>query len=222
MSNTKYPGLFITLEGVDAAGKTSHVEAIKDYIEKTTGKTVVMTREPGGTPLANEIRTLVKTKEMSAATELLLLNAARQDHIENVILPALESGHVVVCDRFTDSTYAYQGGAKQFSMDKIEQLEHWVQNGLSPDMTMYFDVNLKTSKERRDTRGESSDRLEDAMDANFTALRNVYLSIAEKEPNRVKKIDGSPSLEVVRDNVLSIVGSLIEEKFKKIPKRPKP
>lgn len=205
----KYPGIFITLEGVDAAGKSSHVEALKSHLEQTTGKKVIMTREPGGTDLANEIRAIVKTRPMSAATELLLLNAARQDHIENVISKALQEGHIVLCDRFTDSTYAYQGGAKSFDMDKIAILEQWVQEGLTPDMTLYFDVPLAVSKSRRETRGEASDRMEDAMDANFNALRDVYLEIAKNDPERVVTIDGTPSLENVRKSVISHIDDFI-------------
>lgn len=209
MTTNTTRGIFITLEGVDAAGKSSHVEALKTHLEQTTGKEVIMTREPGGTKLANELRNLVKTWEMSPATELLLLNGARQDHLENVILPALAAGKVVLCDRFTDSTYAYQGGAKSFPVAKIAQLENWVQNGLKPDLTLYFDVPLSVSKSRRDTRGESSDRMEDAMDANFQALRDVYTNIAKHEPGRVKTIDGTPSIEAVRQSVFATTDEFI-------------
>jgi dTMP kinase len=216
-----HSGLFITLEGADAAGKSSHVEAIKTHLEQTTGKHVIMTREPGGTPLAEEIRMLVKGREMSPATETLLLNAARQDHLDRVIRPALAAGHVVVCDRFTDSTYAYQGGVKKFSMDKITALKDWVQEGLQPDLTLYFDVPLEVSKARRDLRGEASDRLEDAMDANFNALRDVYLAMADGHQQRVVVINGIPPLDVVRQSVVQTLDRfLLKRKVVASPKEP--
>lgn len=206
------PGFFVTLEGADAAGKSSHVEAIKAYLEQATGRTVVMTREPGGTPLAEQLRTLVKTQDMSPATETLILNAARQDHLDKVIRPALAAGQVVVCDRFTDSTYAYQGGVKKFPIDKITALKDWVQEGLQPDLTLYFDVPLHVSKARRNLRGEASDRLEDAMDANFNALRDMYLSLAEGHPQRMVVIDGSPSMEQVRGAVVQTLDRFLLRK----------
>lgn len=197
--------LFITLEGVDAAGKSSHVEAICEHIQNRTGREVIMTREPGGTPLAEQLRDLVKNVDMSVETETLLLNAGRQDHIDRVIKPALTDGKIVVCDRFTDSTYAYQGGAKGLDKDKINTLRDWVQGNLEPELTLYFDVPLEVSKSRRDSRGEADDRLEQAMDANFTSLRQAYLQLADKNPHRIIVIDGTPDITQVRQNVLQAV-----------------
>jgi dTMP kinase len=215
-------GLFITLEGVDAAGKSSHLRSIQAYLQKATGKSVLLTREPGGTPLAEQLRAIVKTQEMSPETATLLLNAGRRDHIEKVIRPHLESGGVVLCDRFTDSTFAYQGGAMGLSLEKIESLKEWTQEGLNPDLTLYFDVPLEVSKQRREKRGEANDKLEDALDANFTALRNVYLKLAEQEPGRIKVIDGSPTIEQVSRVVLECLTQLLEEqtlnrKVRRIP-----
>lgn len=197
--------LFITLEGVDAAGKSSHVEAICEHIQNRTGREVIMTREPGGTPLAEQLRDLVKNVDMSVETETLLLNAGRKDHIDRVIKPALTDGKIVVCDRFTDSTYAYQGGAKGLDKDKINTLRDWVQGNLEPELTLYFDVPLEVSKSRRDSRGEADDRLEQAMDANFTSLRQAYLQLADKNPHRIIVIDGTPDITQVRQNVLQAV-----------------
>lgn len=197
--------LFITLEGVDAAGKSSHVEAICEHIQNRTGREVIMTREPGGTPLAEQLRDLVKNVDMSVETETLLLNAGRQDHIDRIIKPALQDNKIVVCDRFTDSTYAYQGGAKGLDKDKINALKDWVQGNLEPELTLYFDVPLEVSKSRRDSRGEADDRLEQAMDANFTSLRQAYLQLADKNPQRIVIIDGTPDITQVRQNVLQAV-----------------
>ena len=198
-------GMFITVEGVDAAGKSSQIEIIKDEIAKTTGLEIVTTREPGGTDLANEIRTLVKTRDMDPLTELLLMNAARKDHIEKVIKPAVQAGKVVICDRFTDSTYAYQGVQGKCTKEQITLLKNLVQEDLDPDATFYFDVSLETSKSRRNTRGEADDRLEKSLDENFIALRNIYRDIAEKNPSRVTTINGEPAIEKVTEAVIEAV-----------------
>jgi dTMP kinase len=194
---TPFNGLFITIEGADGAGKSTHMDEIIAHLARVTHREIVRTHEPGGTPLAEQIRTLVKTVDMSPATETLLLNAARSDHLERVILPALSRGAVVVCDRFTDSTRAYQGGVKGFPTSKIIELEDWTLGGLQPDMTLYFDVPLEVSRARRQHRNEGGDRLETEMDANFQALRDAYLHIAQEQPKRVVVIDGTPSVQQV-------------------------
>jgi dTMP kinase len=205
----KPKNIFLTFEGVDGAGKSSHIDAVVLRLTEQ-GHDVVVTREPGGTALAESIRDLVKNRDMSPATETLLLNAARQDHIERVIKPALNAGKTVVCDRFTDSTFAYQGGAKKLPEEKILALENWVQNGLSPDITLYFDVPLKVSKERRQLRGEASDRLEKSLDENFELLRQAYLDRLKQSPERIKLIDGRPSIDIVRSNVFFEIDQALE------------
>lgn len=202
-------GFFITLEGVDAAGKSSHLEALKEYLEKTTGRQVVLTREPGGTPLAEQLRLIVKTQEMSPETETLLLNAGRKDHLENVILPAIAEGKIVLCDRFSDSTFAYQGGGKKMTFEKVNAIKEWTQEGVEPDLTLYFDVPLEVSKARREKRGEASDRFEEALDANFQALRDVYIKLAKANAHRIKVVDGTEALESVRSAVLNHINAFL-------------
>jgi dTMP kinase len=205
--DTTPKNLFITFEGVDGAGKSSHVDAVVSRLIEQ-GHTVITTREPGGTTLAESIRELVKTKDMSPETETLLLNAARQDHLERVIRPALARGDTVVCDRFSDSTFAYQGGAKKLAARRISILEDWVQQGLNPDLTLYFDVPLEVSKQRRQGRGEAADRFEQSLDDNFNALRDAYLLRLSSFPDRIRLIDGTPSIEEVRRAVFDCVDSL--------------
>lgn len=212
LNKTNSDRCFITLEGADAAGKSSQLEDIKKFIELNTGREVVMTREPGGTELANKIRHLIKNDDMSPATETLLLNASRQEHLDVVIKPALNDGKIVLCDRFTDSTYAYQGGLKNFPVEKITSLKDWVQEGLEPDLTLYFDVELAISKNRRKLRGVANDRLETAMDKNFNSLRNVYLDIAQKEPKRFVVINGNSPIESVRLEVMSRLGDFLKDR----------
>ena len=190
-------GLFITLEGVDGAGKSTHMKWLPDFF-KNQGLDVVMTREPGGTPVGEKLREILLHDAMSQETEALLMFASRQENINQLIKPALAAGKLLLCDRFTDSTYAYQGGGRHFDLNKIAALENWVQEGLNPDLTLFFDVPLAVSRERLGRSGVSLDRFEQENDAFFEAVRGAYLQRAATEPHRFLLIDSTRPFEEVR------------------------
>ncbi|NLY65263.1 MAG: dTMP kinase [Alcaligenaceae bacterium] len=189
-------GLFITLEGVDGAGKSTHMKWLPDFFREM-GQEIVITREPGGTPLGEQLREILLHQPMTQETEALLMFASRQENINQLIKPALSSGKWVLCDRFTDSTYAYQGGGRHFSNDKIARLESWVQEGLNPDLTLLFDVPLAVSRERLG-KHESQDRFEQENDAFFEAVRSVYFERARRDPKRFIVVDSTLPFEQVR------------------------
>ncbi len=199
-------GLFITLEGIEGVGKTTQLKFVADYLQKQ-GRETIITREPGGTPVGEGVRSLVldnKHTGMAADTELLLMFAARAEHIEKVIKPALAAGKVVLCDRFTDASYAYQGLGRNISTERISMLEDWVQKGLKPDLTLLLDAPVEIGLDRAAKRSEK-DRFEsEALDF-FEAVRNCYLKIAENDPQRMKVIDASLDLENVKSQVLSVL-----------------
>ena len=188
-------GKFITLEGMDGAGKSTHIPNIVSQIE-SHGKTVVCTREPGGTPLAEELREILLHKTMHAETETLLLFAARREHIAKVIAPAMARGDCVISDRFTDATYAYQAGAKAVHVDKIAILEKWVQDALQPDMTILFDVPVEVSLARL-ALARTPDKFEREGADFFEKLRNAYLVRAKQDPKRFRIINANQTLEAV-------------------------
>jgi len=192
-------GKFITLEGMDGAGKSTHIPAIIDQI-KALGETVVCTREPGGTPLAEQLRAILLHQAMHAETETLLMFAARREHIDQVIAPAIARGDCVISDRFTDATYAYQAGAKEVSIAKINVLETWVQGDLQPDMTLLFDVPVAVSLERLALAG-TPDKFEREGADFFEKLRNAYLARAKQDPARFRIINGNQALAAVKEEV---------------------
>lgn len=192
-------GKFITLEGMDGAGKSTHIPDII-YQIKALGETVVCTREPGGTPLAEQLREILLHQAMHAETETLLMFAARREHIEQVIAPAIARGDCVISDRFTDATYAYQAGAKAVPIAKINALETWVQGDLQPDMTLLFDVPVEVSLERL-ALARTPDKFEREGAVFFTKLRNAYLARAKQDPVRFRIINGNQALEVVKKEV---------------------
>jgi dTMP kinase len=200
-------GKFITFEGIDGAGKSSHIEAAAVAL-KQAGKTVVLTREPGGTPLAEKLRDQVLHSAMDGLTELLLVFAARRDHIETVIRPALARGDWVICDRFTDSTFAYQGGGRQMDLQKIEMLESWIQADLQPDCTLLFDLPPAVAAQRR-AKVRAADRFE-AEDSTgfFERIRHAYLQRAQANTDRFVIIDALKALEEVRAMVLKSIVTL--------------
>jgi dTMP kinase len=200
-------GKFITFEGIDGAGKSSHIEAAALALRQA-GKTVVLTREPGGTPLAEKLRDEVLHSAMDGLTELLLVFAARRDHIEKIIRPALARGDWVICDRFTDSTFAYQGGGRQMDLQKIEALEAWVHADLQPDCTLLFDLPPEVAAARR-AKARAADRFE-AEDSTgfFERIRHAYLHRAHLNSDRFLIIDALKSLEEVRAMVLKTVITL--------------
>ena len=205
-------GLFITLEGSEGVGKTSNLEFIKNLLSKQ-GIEFIVTREPGGTLLGEALRDILlgdQFKGMADDTELMLMFAARAEHIAQVIRPALSRGQWVLCDRFTDATYAYQGGGRQLDMSRIEGLEHWVQGELRPDLTLLLDAPVEVGRERAGKRS-APDRFEQERDAFFERVRNVYLSRAKAEPGRIKVIDASCDLARVQAQIAEVMGGYVED-----------
>ncbi len=202
----KADGLFITFEGIDGAGKSSHIEAAAQALREQ-GHEVVMSREPGGTPLAEALRELFLHRPMDALTEALLVFAARRDHLSTVIEPALQRGCTVLCDRFTDATFAYQGAGRGFDLAVLGQLETWVQQGRQPDMTLWFDVPPAVAAQRR-AAARAADRLEAEDLAFFERVRSGYEARRAADPGRVRCIDSGESMEAVRAAVLALVQPL--------------
>ena len=199
MMDVKNSGKFITFEGIDGAGKSSHIDRVVAVL-RDKGHEVIRTREPGGTELAETLRTLVLNEEMDALTESLLVFAARRDHLSTVILPALKRGAFVVSDRFTDSTFAYQGGGRHFDLCVLEQLEQWVQQGVQPDVTLWFDLSPEQAAERLGLAREP-DRFESEKQAFFEAVRQGYAMRMAQDSPRFCKIDASRSLDDVAKQV---------------------
>lgn len=197
---------FITLEGMDGAGKSTHIPTIITLLE-ARGLEVVSTREPGGTPLGEQLRALLLHEPMHAETETLLMFAARREHIANVIAPALARGAYVLSDRFTDATYAYQCGAKGVSPSKVKQLETWVQGDLRPDATLLFDVPVEVSLKRL-LNAREPDKFERENAVFFEKLRQTYLQNARENPDRYHVIDANQTLDKVKVIVEKIISSL--------------
>ena len=196
-------GKFITLEGMDGAGKSTHIGNIIEILE-SRGHEVISTREPGGTPLGEQLREVILHEKMHAETETLLMFAARREHIACVIAPALARGAYVLSDRFTDATYAYQCGAKGVSASKIELLEQWVQADLQPDITLLFDVPVEVSIQRLST-ARAPDKFERENAEFFTRIRHAYLQRAIENPVRFRIIDADKPLEIVKKSVEDII-----------------
>lgn len=201
----KSAGKFITFEGLDGAGKSSQIDTAEALI-KGQGKTVVRTREPGGTPLAEKIRELVLAESMDLATETLLLFAARQHHLCHIILPALTAGNWVVCDRFTDASYAYQGGGRGVPKKKIEMLEQWVQEGFCPDLTLLFDLPFEVARQRIGAE-RTLDRFEKERADFHERVRNAYLERADQSSGRIVIIDATQSHQNVEAQVIKAVST---------------
>lgn len=198
--------LFITVEGIEGAGKSSNI-AFTENLLRSHGHEVLLTREPGGTPLGEELRELLlghKHDGMNDLTELLLMFAARAEHLHSKILPALEEGRWVICDRFTDATYAYQGGGRQLDTTAIATLENLVQGSRRPDLTLLLDLPVETGLARAAKRSEP-DRFERQKLEFFQRVRDAYLQIARQQPGRVKVIDASPDLDRVQEQISDIL-----------------
>ncbi len=194
-------GRFITLEGIDGAGKSSHIEALVQHL-RGRGATVLSTREPGGTPLAERLRDLVLNAPMDPLTEALLVFAARHDHIVHAIEPALARGDTVVCDRFTDATFAYQGAGRGFDRELLAQLEGWVQHGLQPDLTLWFDLPAAQAEARR-AAVRAPDRFERQDAAFFERVRGGYQARMDAAPQRFARIDASADRDGVWRQVVA-------------------
>ena len=200
-------GLFISFEGIDGAGKSTHISGLADAF-KTAGRVVTLTREPGGTALAEKLRAMVLNDAMDSLTESLLIFAARRDHLTTVILPALARGDVVLCDRFTDATFAYQGGGRGFDLATLRTLEQWVQSTesiklLQPDLTLWFDLNPLEAAKRL-----AGARLPDKFEAQpvefFSRVAQGYVDRLQAEPSRFARIDAAQNRESVWQDVLSV------------------
>ena len=204
-------GLFITLEGPEGAGKSTNREYLADKL-RAEGIAVLLTREPGGTPLAERIRELLlapSDESMHADTELLLVFAARAQHLAQVIRPALARGEIVLCDRFTDATYAYQGGGRGLSHERIAVLENFVQDDLRPDLTLIFDLPVEVGLARASARGRL-DRFEQEGRSFFDAVRSTYLNRAGAEPARYRLVDAALSLPEVQQSLDALVPQMLE------------
>jgi len=200
-------GKFITLEGVDGAGKSTHVSWIAERLRKA-GREVVVSREPGGTPLAEKLRSRVLAEAMDPVAETRLMFEARADHVAKVIAPALARGAWVVCDRFTDSTIAYQGAGKGVDRALIDELAGKLNPRLQPDLTLVFDATYEVSSKRLAATGRRLDRFESEDRAFFDRVRSAYRKLAESEPRRVRLIDGTRPPEQVKADVEKFISSI--------------
>lgn len=205
-------GKFITLEGSEGAGKSTAMEAVQLWAQQA-GLDFVITREPGGTPLAEKIRELLLDKNqtsMSDDTELLLMFAARAQHINELIQPSMATGQWVICDRFTDATYAYQGGGRGIANVRIAQLEQWVQGELRPDLTLLLDLPVEQGLARAGQRGDL-DRFEQEQTAFFERVRAAYLDRARQFPRQYRIIDASQDIDSVRDQIFQVLTNFMEQ-----------
>jgi dTMP kinase len=203
-------GKFITFEGIDGAGKTTHLAWFRDRLSEkvaASGRSVVMTREPGGTKLGEALREILLHQPMDLETEALLMFAARREHLAEVIEPALARGDWVLSDRFTDATFAYQGGGRGLPRDKLEALERWVQGGFQPDLTVLFDIPADTASERRSAAREP-DRFESESEAFFNRTRAEYLRRVEEAPYRFAVIDSTQSIAKIQIQLEELIASI--------------
>ena len=199
-------GRFITLEGIDGAGKSTHLERLAKRF-RDRGQVVVCTREPGGTSLAEQLRVLFLREEMDALTEALLVFAARRDHLRQVINPALDTGSTVLCDRFTDATFAYQGGGRGFNLQVLRQLEQWVQEDLQPDLTLWFDLSAQVAASRR-AAARHGDRFEEEDCEFFNRVRSGYQSRAALDEGRFRRVDAEQDVPAVARQIEDILEKL--------------
>ncbi|WP_343562538.1 dTMP kinase [Kiloniella sp. b19] len=207
MSREKRKGLFISFEGGEGAGKTTQIKRVVDWLNEQ-GIVTVQTREPGGTPGAEEIRALVlkgESNRWTPKTEAMLMYAARQEHVEKVIKPALERGEVVVCDRFSDSSMAYQGVGHGLGLEKLAELDHWVLGDFKPDITLLLDIPVKVGLERTTRRSGDEVRFEGMAIEFHERLREGFLSIAASDPERCKVIDAQQSADTVTKEILELL-----------------
>ncbi len=196
-------GRFISFEGIDGAGKSTHIQAVADWF-RARGADVQLSREPGGTPLAETLRDIVLNQPMGSLTELLLMFAGRRDHVEMVIKPALAAGKTLLCDRFTDASFAYQGGGRGLPLSVLDPLADWVQEGTEPELTLWFDLPSEQAAARRASAREA-DRIEQQDLDFFERVRAGYADRAAKAPQRMVRIDASGTVEQVGAQVLAVL-----------------
>ncbi len=203
------PGLFLCFEGGDGAGKSTQVRLLTEALE-ARGRDVVVTRQPGGTPLGSQLRDLVLHGEhVSPRAEALLFAADKAHHVEELIAPALAAGSVVITDRYTDSSIAYQGAGRDLGADEIRELQHWAVGGLLPDLTVVLDVTPEVGRRRR---GDVHDRLESEGDRFHAAVRQGFLDLAAREPGRYVVIDASLPAETIHAQVLVRIGAVLGDR----------
>ena len=204
-------GKFITLEGIDGAGKSTHLKWIANYLA-SKGIRVLTTREPGGTELGENIRGLLLDHRqiMHAETEALLMFAARREHLDKLILPALDQGNWVISDRFTDASYAYQGGGRDVSIDKLQILENWVQGQFQPDLTFYFDLSIEVGRLRMQSI-KIADRFEKEQNDFFHRVRAAYITRAKQFPERMQVLDASRSIDDITHQLEKVLQPLLIE-----------
>lgn len=208
MTNNKpKTGCFISFEGIDGAGKSTHIGFVQQILE-SHGVKVVTTREPGGTPLGEALRALLLKETMHLETEALLMFASRREHIAQVIQPALDAGTWVISDRFTDASFAYQGGGRNLPIEKLNVLEQWVHPHLQPDLTLLFDVPLEVARARLDAT-RTLDKFEQEKSDFFNDTRNEYLRRAAEFSTRIKVIDSTRSIEAIQQELRQIVDALV-------------
>jgi dTMP kinase len=206
-----FAGKFITLEGTEGAGKSTNLSFIEDWLSNQNIE-VVTTREPGGTQIGEAVREILlntKHTEMTPETELMLMFSARNQHIQEKIIPALKAGKWVVSDRFTDASYAYQGAARGIEYQRISELEQWVQQGFHPDMTFVFDLSIEEGMKRVKSRGEKTDRFEQEQKDFFEKVRKSYLHRASQSPKKYTVLDASNSLNRVQQQIEQTLKELI-------------
>lgn len=209
---------FITFEGVDGAGKSTHLQWFADTLRQH-GLEVLVTREPGGTPLGERLREILLNQPMHVETEVLLMFAARLEHIEQVIKPALQRGTWVVSDRFSDASFAYQGGGRGVALSKLEQLERWVHEDLQPDLTLLFDIPIEVARQRL-SNNATLDRFEQEQGSFFERVRQAYLERCKKHPRRFALIDAAQTPEEVKADLGKVIQALIEAPNKPVRGEP--
>lgn len=206
MISNKNNSKFITLEGIDGAGKSTHLNWLAERL-RSQGKNVLVTREPGGTPLGEALRELLLHQAMHLETEALLMFAARREHLDKVIIPALRDGTWVISDRFTDASFAYQGGGRGLDESKLKILEQWVQQDLQPDLTLLFDVSLEVSRQRL-SGNATLDRFEQEKQDFFQRVRDAYLMRAAQFPERIRVIDSGRALNEIQVDLEDVITSI--------------
>ncbi|MCE9571454.1 MAG: dTMP kinase [Rhodocyclales bacterium] len=197
-------GRFISFEGIDGAGKSTQHAWLVEYLRRQ-GRTVVATREPGGTPLGEKLRTLLLAEPMHLETEALLMFAARREHVAQVIEPALARGDWVICDRFVDASFAYQGGGRGLDWEKLQALSDWVLGELQPDLTLIFDAPVEIAQKRLHAATANPDRFEQEQAAFFERVRAAYLRIASENPQRVRLIDATQTPEHINKSLEKLI-----------------
>jgi dTMP kinase len=206
-------GKFITIEGIEGAGKSTQLTFIENYLADRN-QPLVVTREPGGTKLGEQIRELLLTPRsegMAVDTELLLMFAARAEHIEQVIKPALKRNEWVLSDRFTDATFAYQGGGRGISQQRITEIANWTLKGLQPDLTLLFDLPVEVGQQRVLSRNQGVDRFEQEKIDFFQRIKECYLERAQQEPHRIKVIDANKSIKEIQNQLTILLDRLLAD-----------